>query len=87
MPTSRRRPVTISSRVTTVEKSIVQAAAISGGVPVSEFIHVTVLPDAKRIVGRSLQNLEYDAGLDLVGRGSRTGTSDGVTPPMSDVKT
>jgi len=50
----RRRPVTISSRVTAVEKSIVQAAAISGGVPVSEFIHVTVLPEAKRIVGMSL---------------------------------
>ena len=52
----RRRPVTISSRVTAVEKSIVQAAALCGGVPVSEFIHVTVLPEAKRVVGKSLQD-------------------------------
>ena len=73
----RRRPVTISSRVTAVEKSIVQAAALCGGVPVSEFIHVTVLPEAKRIVGRSLQNPPDDACPDLVGRGSDT-SSDGV---------
>ena len=76
MPTSRRRPVTISSRVTAVEKSIVQAAAVSGGVPVSEFIHVTVLPEAKRIVGKSLQ----DPSEATVGRGSAVGTSDCECP-------
>ena len=75
MPPSRRRPVTISSRVTAMEKSIVQAAAASGGVPVSEFIHVTVLPEAKRIVSRSLRT-PPDAQRDAVGRGSGATTPD-----------
>ena len=68
MPSSRRRPVTISSRVTAVEKSIVQAAAASCGIPVSEFMHVTVLPEAKRVLGRALTDFS-DVARRAVGVG------------------
>ena len=54
MAISRRKPLTVSARVTLQEKGLVQAAAAEEGLPVSEFIHARVVPDAKRIVARSL---------------------------------
>ena len=51
----RRRPSTISARVTMEEKGDVQAAAADVGVPVAEFIHGMVVPEAKRILTQSLR--------------------------------
>ena len=52
--TVRRRPVTVSCRVTLEEKRLVQAAAAGEGLPVSEFIHSRLVPEVKRIMARSL---------------------------------
>ena len=54
MASSRSKPLTVSARVTMQEKGLVQAAAAEEGLPVSEFIHARVVPEAKRIVARSL---------------------------------
>ena len=51
---SRRRPETVSARVTMRQKGDVQAAAAEKGLSVAEFIHLLVVPEARRIVARSL---------------------------------
>ena len=43
---SRRRPETVSARVTQAEKAVVVAAASMAGLPVSEWVHCQVVPAA-----------------------------------------
>jgi uncharacterized protein (DUF1778 family) len=52
----RRKPETISTRVTVEEKALIETAATAEGVPVSEFLHSVVVPAACERVSQLLGN-------------------------------
>jgi uncharacterized protein (DUF1778 family) len=50
----RKRPVTVSTRTTRLEKALLEAAATSEGLPLSEWLHRLAVPEARRRLSREL---------------------------------
>lgn len=52
----RRRPETISTRVTAEERMLIESASIAEGLPLSQFLHSVLVPAACERVSQMLSN-------------------------------